>query len=170
IMQNIIGVFRWRSVVRSRGGFYRDMAKALRELGEAGVPAGAPWAALAADALAQTVLTCHSTRLPREQHVMFELAHLMAEVETSVALCHKAARLADDDERAGLLLPAARLVAGAAAREVAVRGLEILVGSGRYDDEKLDEYRQLCAFSEILATSQGRLDDMAKVTQAIVGE
>ncbi|MCD4749220.1 MAG: acyl-CoA dehydrogenase family protein, partial [Thermoanaerobaculales bacterium] len=64
ILQAIIGTHRWRMCVRSKGGFYREMADELRRLGAEEA------AALAADALAELYLVCHATKLPREQWVM----------------------------------------------------------------------------------------------------
>ncbi len=75
---------------------------------------------MAADALAETILACHTKKLPREQWVMFELARLAAEVETAVVLARKAAR--DTSPRKELLMACARLHGGAAARDVAVPG------------------------------------------------
>ena len=119
IQQNIIGTHRWRMVVKTKGGFYRDMATSLRELGTGEA------AALAADAMAETILACHAKRLPREQFALFEMARLAAEVETAVVLAHKAARRGD--EGGDLLMPCARLHAGAAARDVVVTGLRLLL-------------------------------------------
>ena len=52
---------RWRIGGAHKGGFYRDLAAALRELGTGEA------AALAADALAALYLACHERKLPREQ-------------------------------------------------------------------------------------------------------
>jgi acyl-CoA dehydrogenase len=163
IMQKIIGVFRWRSVVRTDGGFYSEMATTLRDLGEEGDRVGAQRAALAADALAQLFLLCHSKKLPREQHILFQLAHLATEVETAVALSLRAS-----GSPTALLAPAARLHAGAAAREVAVTGLEMLQGSGKFTDEQLLAFRQTIQFDAILGSSANNLADMGEVAAAII--
>ncbi len=171
IQQSIIGMFRWRSVVRSKGGFYRDMASQLRDLGDAGETVGAPLAALAADALAELVLTCHRKRLPRQQYVMFELARLMAEVETAVEFCRKAAGLVDSgDAQEALLVPAARLHAGATALTLATAAQELLLGSGLYDGEELASFRETVHFDELLAGSAGRMADMDLIVPAIIGD
>ncbi len=170
IQQSIIGMYRWRSCVRSKGGFYRDMAPPLRDLGAAGEEAGAPMAALAAEALAETVMAAHSTKLLKQQWCMFELARLIAEVETAVALCHKAAAVDRDSAAAALLLPAARLHAAAAAREVATAGLALLQGSGRYDAEALQAWREATRWGRMMATSAPSLDDLDAVAAVVVGE
>jgi alkylation response protein AidB-like acyl-CoA dehydrogenase len=155
ILHNIIGTHRWRMVVRTKGGFYRDMAKSLRELG------ADQEAALAADAMAETLLACHTKKLPREQYVMFELARLVTEVETAVALSHKAARA--DASQKELLLACARLHAGAAARQVATTGLALLQSSQRYSPQEIEAYRGAIRFDELLASSTGELEQMNRV-------
>ena len=162
IQQSIIGTHRWRMVVKTRGGFYRDMATSLRELGTGEA------AALAADGLAVTVLACHTRKLPREQWVMFELARLAAEVETAVALARKAAR--DTSSRKELLMACARLHGSGAARDVAVTGLRLLLASGRYDDDEVAAFKNECRFDELLAASDGELEQMNVVARALEAE
>ncbi len=158
ILQNIIGTHRWRMAVKTKGGFYRDMAASLRERGTGQA------AALAADALAETLLMCHARRLPREQYVLMELARLAAEVETAVALARKASGGGD---RADLLVPCARLHGGAAARDVVLTGHRLLVGSDRFDDEAIADYRAKVLFEEVLGTAAGELELMGRVVAAL---
>ncbi|NOZ78568.1 MAG: acyl-CoA dehydrogenase [Acidobacteria bacterium] len=159
IQQSIIGAYRWRQTVRSKGGFYRDMAAEIRDAG------GEEAAALAAEALSETILACHRTRLPHQQFVLFELARLSAEVETGAALAIKAAG-ADGDAWLGT---AARLHGGAAARDVAATGLRVLSASGRYSSEELAAWREAVSFEKLLATADGELtimDGAAKILEA----
>ncbi len=159
ILQNIIGTHRWRMVVKTKGRFYRDLANGLREMGTGEA------AALAADALAETILACHTKKLPREQWVMFELARLAAEVETAVVLARKAAR--DASSRKELLMACARLHGGAAARDVASTGLRVLMASGLYDDDEIAAYRAAIRFDDLLTTSHGELAIMNQVATAL---
>ncbi len=159
ILQSIIGTHRWRMSVKTKGGFYREMATSLRELGTGRA------AALAADALADTFLACHRQKLPREQWAMFELARLATEVETAVALADKAAR--DSGPGRELLMPCARLHGGAAARDVAVTGLRLLRASGRYDESEIEEWKDAVRFDDLLATADGELEEMNRVASAL---
>jgi alkylation response protein AidB-like acyl-CoA dehydrogenase len=161
ILQNIIGTHRWRIAVKTRGGFYRDLAAALRERGSGEA------AALAADALGETILACHSKRLPREQYVLMELARLASEVETAVALAHKVAAGA---RRSDLLPACARLHGGAAARDVVMTGLRLLHGSGCCDDGEIADFRSRVRFEEVVATASGELDLMSRVAAALESE
>ncbi len=162
IQQSIIGTHRWRMVVKTRGGFYRDQARSLRELGTGEA------AALAADALAETFLACHAQKLPREQWAMFELARLAAEVETALALARKAAR--GSGPRQGLLMACARLHGSAAAREVAVTGLRLLLASARYSDAEIAAFRERIRFDDLLAAAAGELEQMNEVAAALAVE
>ena len=159
ILQSIIGTHRWRMAVKTGGGFYRDMATGLRELGTGEA------AALAADALAGTILACHRRKLPREQWVMFELARLAAEVETAVALARKAA--ADSEANRDLLLPCARLHGGAAARAVAATGLELLRACSRCDEAEISAWREDVRFEALLSTADGELEQRDRVVAAL---
>jgi alkylation response protein AidB-like acyl-CoA dehydrogenase len=162
IQQNIIGTHRWRMVVRTKGGFYRDMARELRELGTGEA------AALAAEALAELVLACHARKLPREQWILFELARLATEVETAVALARKAAIRADG--RADLLVPCARLHGAAAAREVAVGGVRLLEAANRHDGAEIDAFRTAIRFDALLGASHNELELMNRVADALAAE
>ena len=159
ILQSIIGTHRWRMTVKTKGGFYNEMATSLRELGTGEA------AAMAADAMAETLLACHRKKLPREQWAMFELARMAAEVETAVALARKAAR--ESGAGGDLLIPCARLHAGAAARAVAVDGLRLLRGSGRYDEAEIEAWMNAVRFDDLLATADGELELMNQVAEAV---
>jgi alkylation response protein AidB-like acyl-CoA dehydrogenase len=114
IQQSIIYLYRFRQVVRSKGAFYREPARALRELGG---EVAAPLVADCAEALATALGAFHQHRVSREQNVMFELADRIADVEHAMAFCRRAARSGAAPIQAGCRLFAAeaatRLVASA---------------------------------------------------------
>jgi len=159
ILQSIIGTHRWRMNVRSKGQFYRDMAEAL-----SAVDGDRP-AALAADALAELFLLCHTTKLPREQWAMFELARLAAEVETAVQLSLKA----DDNSspQAEFFAVCAKLHAISAARDVAQTGLRLLLASGRYDSDAIEQWRDAAGFEACLAASAGEMALMDRLVEIL---
>ncbi|MCD4749793.1 MAG: acyl-CoA dehydrogenase family protein, partial [Thermoanaerobaculales bacterium] len=161
ILQAIIGTHRWRMCVRSKGGFYREMAGELRRLGAEEA------AALAADALAELYLVCHATKLPREQWVMYELARLSAEIETAFELAGKAVR--DETPQSGLVSACARLHASSAARDVASTGLRILQACGRYSEEEIQTWREASGFNACLKTSTEEMEWMDQVAKELEG-
>jgi alkylation response protein AidB-like acyl-CoA dehydrogenase len=97
--------------------------------------------------------------------VLFELARLAAEVETAVALARKAA--GGEGRHHELLMPASRLHAAAAARDVVMTGLRLLLGSGRCSDEEIADYRARARFDDALAASTGELELMNEVAAAL---
>ncbi|MCF8145380.1 MAG: acyl-CoA dehydrogenase family protein [Deltaproteobacteria bacterium] len=88
IQRNIISMFRLRSTVRSKGGFYREMAERLAGLPE---ETGGPILARAIDAMNAVVLAARKEKLTKSQFVMFLLADMMTWTEVGNALCRKAA-------------------------------------------------------------------------------
>lgn len=159
ILQSIIGTHRWRMNVRSKGQFYRDMARetASVETGEA--------AALAAQALAELFMLCHTTKLPREQWAMFELARLAAEVETAVQLSLKAGE--DSSPQSEFFTVCAKLHAMSAARDVAQTGLRLLLASGRYDSEAIEQWRDAAGFEACLGASSGEMALMDRLVELL---
>jgi len=160
IQQSIIGTHRWRAVVRTKGGFYREPAAELRSLGPGGEAAS--WAA---EALADLILAAHAMRLPREQWALFEIARLVAEVETASALVRKADAAAPPVRE--LLEPCAQLHAAGAAREVAVTGQRLARARDSFDAAAATELCGRLDLSRALAFGAGELDEMDRVAAAL---
>ncbi len=159
IMKSIIGTHRWRMVVRSKGGFYREMAQAVWQAG------GDDATGLAASALAELYLAAHRTKLPRRQWALFELARLSAEVETAVQFSLKA--LDEDLENPELIRAASRVHAASAAREVAQTGLRLLRASDAYSEEEIQTWRDASKFEQCLAASAGEMELMEKIVEGL---
>ncbi len=160
IQQSIIGIFRMRELVRSKGQFYLRMAEQVEPLAAAGGPAVAGAARFLADA----TQTAYRAKLVRQQHVAFEFATAMADVETAVALAVSAAR--DGDE---LLLAQSRLWACQVALSVPVRILSVISASGRVGAEDFSRLQQVGNLDAAIAMQAGRLADMDLVAEAITG-
>jgi alkylation response protein AidB-like acyl-CoA dehydrogenase len=161
IQQSIIGTHRWRMAVRSKGAFFTDMADTIREHTTDGLDV----VTLATEALGKTILLCHKTKLPREQWALFELARLATEVETAVTLTRKA--VTTDGPKRELLLACAKLHGAAAARDVAVTGLRLIAGTGRYSEDEVNQYREAIGFEKLIAPSANELELMETVAHEI---
>ena len=160
IQQSIISIFRMRDTVKSKGQFYLRMADEVAPLVEAGGPA----AALAARFLADAAQTAFRAKLVRKQHVAFEFALAMADVETAVALC--LAAVAKDDE---VLKAQSRLWACHVALAVPVRILSVLSASDGIATEDMVRLRQLGDLDGGVAFQAGRLADMNLVAERMTG-
>jgi hypothetical protein len=160
IQQSIIGIFRMRDCVRSKGQFYTRMADEVEAFADAGGPA----VARAARFLADATQTAFRAKLVRQQHVAFEFALAMADVETAVALSRAASRKSDP-----LLEAESRLWARQVALSVPVRLLSVLSASNGLAAEDLDRLRKLGDLDGAMALQAGGLADMNFVAEGITG-
>jgi alkylation response protein AidB-like acyl-CoA dehydrogenase len=161
IQQNIIGVFRMRQSVKSKGAFYGGMADEIEGLDQVGGPA----AARAARMVSQCAVQAFKNKLTRKQHAVFVLADTMADVETAVALCKAAAKSGDE-----LLQAQSRLWAAEVALSVPTRLLELFAGSGLVDEEKLQALMDLADLPGAVALQAGTMADMDLVASLITGD
>jgi alkylation response protein AidB-like acyl-CoA dehydrogenase len=159
IQQSIIGIFRMREAVRSKGQFYTKMADAVEGLAGAGGPA----VAHAARFLADAAQTAFRAKLIRQQHVAFEFATAMTEVETAVALT-KAAAKGDD-----LLQAQARLWGSQVALSVPNRLLAAMAASNAVGADDWARLQRLGNLEGAVALQAGRLEDMNFVAERLTG-
>ena len=160
IQQSIIGLFRMRETVRSKGRFYTEMAAEVEPFEDAGGPA----VARAARFLADAAQCAFRAKLMRQQHVSFEFATAMADVETAVALSRAAAR--KDDE---LLKAQARLWGAQVALAVPSRILSALSASSALGADELARLQRVADLDGAVALQAGRLADMNLVAEKITG-
>jgi alkylation response protein AidB-like acyl-CoA dehydrogenase len=95
IQQSIIGMYRWKESVRTKGRLYAGMAAAMEALHDLHPAVGADRTAVALRDLNRTVLHCHEHKLTRRQAVMFLLADMMTGSEVAAAFCRNAAARAE---------------------------------------------------------------------------
>jgi alkylation response protein AidB-like acyl-CoA dehydrogenase len=160
IQQSIIGLFRMRETVKSKGKFYTSMAEEVEGLADAGGPA----VARAARFLAEAVQLAFRAKLIRQQHVSFEFATAMTDVETAVALARSAAK-----GSSGLLKAQSRLWASQITLGVPARLLAVLSASGGIGPEDYVRLQRLGDLNEGIALQSGGLADMNFVAEQITG-
>ncbi len=161
ILQNIIGVFRMRQSVKSKGRYYGEMADEVAALEGVGGPA----VARAARFLSECAVLTFRKKLTRQQHAIFEMATAMADVETAVALCRSAARDGDELEQAQSRIWAAEVALG-----VPARMLKLFAGAGVLDDEGLRELVENADLAGAVALQAGALADMDLVVRRITAD
>ena len=136
---------------------------------------GADVSALALEALAGVFAACQAGRLTRNQHVLFRLGELVANVECSAALCRRAAAAADGtlvekaDRRfdADALAIIARIFAREAAMKAGEEGVRWVVGSS---DPALGLAATLptsLPLEAIRASQAGLVSDMTALTDVL---
>ena len=160
IQQSIINIFRMRETVRSKGRFYQQMADETEPLADAGGPA----VAHAARFLADAAQVAFRAKLVRQQHVAFEFATAMVDVETAVALARAASRSNDDLRKAQ-----SRLWASQVAMSVPARVLTALSAAGSLPADDLARLQREGDLDGAIAMQAGRLADMNFVAERITG-
>jgi alkylation response protein AidB-like acyl-CoA dehydrogenase len=137
ILEMTIARDRWQQHLKSRGGHYLTAAQGMNALHATNPKVGADICALALEALAGVFAACQSGRLTRNQHVLFRLGELVANVECAAALSRRAAAAADGtlaqkaDRRfnADALGVIARIFAREAAMKAGEEGMRWVIGS-----------------------------------------
>jgi alkylation response protein AidB-like acyl-CoA dehydrogenase len=160
IQQSIINIFRMRETVRSKGRFYQEMASDVEGMDDAGGPA----AARAARFLADSAQVAFRAKLVRQQHVAFEFATAMTEVETSVALARLATRRNDD-----LLKAQSRLWASQVALSAPSRVLAAMSAAGGVTPDDLARLQGEGDLAGAIGLQAGRLADMNFVAERLTG-
>ncbi len=160
IQQSIISIFRMRENVRSKGRFYNSMAEEV----EGAADAGGPAVARAARFLAEAAQVAFRAKLVRHQHIAFEFATAMTDVEIAVALVRAAAPSGND-----LLKAQARLWASQVALGAPSRMLAAVSASGVLASEDICRLSQLADVDGAIALQAGRLGDMDFVAERITG-
>jgi alkylation response protein AidB-like acyl-CoA dehydrogenase len=163
ILQNIIGMFRLRGQVRSKGRYYLDMADALEQL-----PAstGGPMVGQALRLLSQVITSAREGKQTKSQHVMFMLADMMTWCEAGEALSSKVGegrRLTRRSEEYSEAV--ARLFAREVMEKTYLNALRIAHGC----PEKLEDLVAQLNCLELGAAFEGRLADMDLVARELTG-
>ena len=157
IMQNIIGVFRMRQSVKSKGAFYNGMAAQVGPLLDCGGPA----VAKAARFLSEAVNLSFHEKLIKQQHALFEIATTMAEVELAVALARAASK------GSPLLKAQSRVFASDVALSSATRLLKLFSASGVLTEVQFEELGVAADIAGAIALQAGRIGDMDFIAREI---
>ena len=158
IQQNIIGVFRMRQCVKSKGTFYGAMADEVAGLENVGGTAVAKTARFISDC----AIMAFKNKLTRQQFAVFEMAWAMADVETAVALCKAAAKSGDE-----LLQAQSRIWAAEVAMNVPTQMLKLFAGSSLLSEEKMAELFEKANISQVVGFQAGTLKDRDLVASKI---
>jgi alkylation response protein AidB-like acyl-CoA dehydrogenase len=170
IQQNIISTFRWKKSRKTKGGFYGAMAAEMEELDKASPGCGGGFYALAARALNHLIVVADTSRLTRQQILMFDLADLMAHVELGVAAARRAAALAaagdPQAERAALV---ARIFASEVCQLLARNSLRILTGTGEMEAAAVAASLAEIRFNEFAGSCRNVIKDMDRLADIVFG-
>lgn len=162
IQRNIISMFRMRETVRSKGGFYSEMAQEAANLPE---DCGGPLLSRAINAMNDVILASRKAKLTKQQFVMFLLADMMTWCEVADALSRKASVYEGGQTRScEYLRAAARLFACEAAEKVYMNGMKVAFGCG----EELQDLRSVLSNINLERACKSILEDMNLIASELV--
>ena len=172
ILQSIIGMFRWKATVRSKGAWYEELAVELDKVHAAHGDLGADLVAAATRDLNTAIQHCHATRTATRQTVQFTLAWMMTACEVAGAFVRSAAAKAEaGDTDAADAAAMSRLFARRVLVETADGVVAAVAGPvDPADAEAMDKARVVLdglASADRLRFSAGALADVAIVTESI---
>jgi alkylation response protein AidB-like acyl-CoA dehydrogenase len=174
IMEMTIARGRWQEHLKSSGDYYHARARELEALHTENPVVGADIVALAEHALAELLERCRAQRLTREQHILFRLGALIAQVEGAEALVRRAALAAAkqlDPKASRRLKPdalaaASRVNARNAAMAIASEGVRWVAGA---DGAEFGDLEQRLNVTAIHRAQNGLMADLQVVTTAVYG-
>ncbi len=150
IQQNIIGVFRWKKTVSSKGAFYEEQAAACDEAHARRQDCGCDIAAAALRGIGDVVLDAHQSKIIRHQIAQFELADAMCRCEVAGAMARKAVTLAEaGDDDAELFAAGSRVFARRAVQSVLEVAQMVAAGFAEPGDTAAVEHG--CNISQTIA-------------------
>ncbi len=168
IQQSIISTFRWKETRKSKGEFYKRIVSEMGKLDTLVGNVGCRLYGLAAEVLNDTIMLVHDNRLTRKQHVMFSLADMMTHVEVGVSLASKAVILTEegnpDAEKIKLM---SRIFANEVAQLVSKGALQILLGTGTFDQKAAFDFMENNSYDQLVCSSQNVINDMDAVADIL---
>jgi len=172
IQQNIIGVFRWKETVRSKGALYEAMAATCDKAHAEQAGCGCDMAAIALRGINAVVQDAHKSKIIRHQLAQFTLADAMSRCEVSSSMARKAVQMTKDgDPDAELYAAGSRVFARLSVKEVAETAR--LVASGFAELGDTDASEQSCNLAQSVCDQvpagamAGLWTDLAKVGEIL---
>jgi alkylation response protein AidB-like acyl-CoA dehydrogenase len=168
IQQSIISTFRWKETRKTKGEFYGSISREMESLHNEAGNAGCRFYGLSAKILNDTITKVHESRLTRQQHIMFLLADMMTVVEVGAALARKAAALSKSkDPQAEKICAMSRIFADETAELVSRNTLKILMGSGVFDQNEIQEFMNTHSIHHLIGSSLNIINDMDRVADIL---
>ncbi|MFC1533067.1 acyl-CoA dehydrogenase [Thermodesulfobacteriota bacterium] len=161
ILSRLIAMFRLQKTVRSKGGYYSEMADELEKLPEG---YGAQRLAAAIRILNEAIMGARKRKLTKSQYVMFLLADMMTWCEIGDALCKKAAYYEDKGRSPEFMKAAARLFVREVVEKVYLNGVRISGGC----DIAMDDVTKSLHTLDLIGLMKDNLRDMNIVSSELV--
>jgi len=168
IQQNIISTFRWKITRKTKGKYYGDISSEMKELNNTLNDAGCKFYGLAAKALNDTIMVVHDNKLTKQQHIMFALSKMMTHVEVGASMARKAKSLVEEgDPKAEKIKAMSRIFANEVVQVIAHNVLEILMGSGAFDQKTVSDFMETISYNKLLCSYENVIKDMDMVADIL---
>jgi alkylation response protein AidB-like acyl-CoA dehydrogenase len=168
IQQILISTMRWKKTRKTKGDFYQSISDEMNQLHAASADLGCQSYALSAAALNEVISLVNDNRLTRQQIIMFALADMAVHVEIGASLARKANRAsAQGDSDADKLKLMARLFAGEVSQMVSRNILDIVVGSGQFDEAATGEFLAKISHNQLATGMCNRIPDMDQLADMV---
>ena len=168
VQQNIISTFRWKKTRKTKGGYYKAFVSEMEKLDEVLNDAGCRFYGLSANALNETIMLAHDSRLTRRQYIMFALADMMTHVEVGVSFARKAANLAEKgDPESEMIKIMSRIFANDVSHLVARNILKIVVGTGVFGQKAVDDFMEKISYNSLAFSYNNIITDMDRVADIL---
>ncbi|MGA1820003.1 MAG: acyl-CoA dehydrogenase family protein [Thermoplasmatota archaeon] len=169
ILEMTIARNRWQEHLKSRGEYYRDMAKESEGVHAKDPNVGAGLAALGLKALANIYELCRVQKLTRNQHILMRLGELSAWGESAcifskLAAEEKYSKAVKFDRETWQAM--ARVYARDATLRIAEEGIKLVLG---YGDGEPALMRTHVNMDPIMAGQKGRMEDMDLIAEKLKG-
>lgn len=161
IQRNIISLFRMRETVRTKGGFYLDMADSLSRLNSS---SGVNLLCDAITLLNETIMEARKNKLTKHQYVMFLLADMMTWCEVGDALCHKAVSGDTGKKSREFMMAVSNLFAREVMEKVYSNALKIASGCGVEIKSIIERVKSIDMFSAM----KGSMEQMNFVAHELI--
>jgi alkylation response protein AidB-like acyl-CoA dehydrogenase len=167
ILEMTIARNRWQEHLKSRGQYYKDMAKEMLDLHEKNPDVGAEVAANSLKALANVYEDCRIQKLTRNQHVLMRLGELSAWAETAAGFCKRSAmekysKAVKFDRETWQAM--SRVYARDSALKVATDGIKLIMGYGEGEPAGL---RNIVFMDRIMSGQTGQKEDKDLIAEKI---
>lgn len=167
VLEITIARDRWQQHLKSRGEYFKDLARKSDEVHDMDANVGADLAAVSLRALANIFEECKIQRLTRNQHIMMRLGELTTWAETAYVFSLKAA---EEKYSKGVRFDRdtwqamARSYAKDASIRVAIDGIKLIMGYGTGDAGKLESEVFL---KDIMSLQKGQKEDRELIAEGL---
>ena len=161
ILQSIISTYRWKKTRKTKGGYYGDLSLEMEKLDAFVKDAGCHSYVILTKALNAIITLVHNQKLTRKQYIMFALADMITYVEVGASMARRAVALSEaGSSDAEKIKTMSRIFACEAGRLVAQNLINILAGSGNFEQKEILDFFASVSYNDMIFSCENLINDM----------